>query len=109
MYLYYILSKSIYVGATADQSKVNFILWLDTIVLGVSSRVQKAQDMGTTIEACYEGMSCSDNQKVLSVLGSFYSWRQACETNGVVAGKMFVVTGNENKMTVTQHHLGPFI
>ena len=31
-----------------------------------------------------------------------------CETNGVSAGKMLTISGNESKMTVAVHHLGPF-
>ena len=99
---------NLYVGATANESKMNFIGWLDTIVLGVSRRVKQSDDCGTKIETTYEGMSCSDLQKIISILGRFGAWHQQCEANGISVGRMLVVTGSESNMTVTQQHCGPF-
>ena len=99
---------NLYVGTTPNQSKVNFIAWLDAIVLGVSARVRKGEDNGTAIEAAYEGMNYSDVQKILSALETFNTWRQECQTRNINARKNLVITGNESNMTFTQHHIGPF-
>ena len=78
------------------------------IILNQSKKIKRSEDRGAPIETTYEGMNCSDVQKIISVLEAFTSWRQQCEMHNISAGKMLVVTGNENKMTFTQHHLGPF-
>ena len=92
------------VGATAHQSKLNLIGWLDTIILDQSQRIKRSEDRGTPIEATYEGMNCSDVQKIISVLEAFTSWRQLCEVHNISAGKMLVVTGNKTSPSTTWAH-----
>lgn len=86
--------------------------WLNNIVKSNSNskEVKVSTDFdGKEEDGCFEGMSCSDLQKIVAVFAVLSEWRQACITNGCSAGKFYAITGNESNMTITRQHIGPFL
>ena len=97
-------------GTTEEETRENFVTWVNQIIKRCSRSVKIAEDDdGELQEGCYEQMTCSDLQKIMSVFGKLSAWREECITNGCTAGKFFTITGNESKMTITRQRLGPFL
>ena len=97
------------VGTTEQQSKENFIAWINAMVRNNCTKVKISRDNnGDELEGCFEGMSCSDLQKVIAAFNELHEWRAACTGNSVSAGRFLAITGNESKMSITRHRLGPF-
>ena len=97
-------------GATEEETRENFVAWVNQIIKRCSRTVKIAEDDdGELQEGCYEQMTCSDLQKIMSVFGKVSAWREECITNRCTAGKFFTITGNEPEMTITRQRLGPFL
>ena len=62
------------VGATAHQSHMNFIVWMNSLIFKICSKFAKdAEDgAGKEMESCYEDLLCTDLHKVLAALGELH-------------------------------------
>ena len=97
------------VGTIEQQSKQNFATWLNAIFHSISSKVQVSVDStGEEVEGCYEGLSCSDLQKITAKFENLDGWKAACSAKNCCAGRFLAITGNESNMTITRHRYGPF-
>ena len=83
---------------------------MNSIVRAICKNAKLSKEEGTGVElpGCYEGLTCSELQKVVGVLGELFEWKVACSRNNCSAGKLLTATGNESKMTITRQKLGPF-
>ena len=74
-------------GTTEQETRQNFVLWLNQTIKRFSRTVQISEDCdGEQQEGCYEQMSCSDLQKIVSVFGQLNAWRETCIRNMCSAG-----------------------
>ena len=97
-------------GTTEEETRENFVTWMNKIIKRSSQAVKIAEDDdGELQEGCYEQMTCSDLQRIMSIFEKLSAWREECIANGCTAGKFFTVTGNESKMTIIRQRLGPFL
>ena len=93
-------------GTTHEETKKNFIVWMNR---SESRTAQVAEDHGEVQEGCYERLTCSDLQGIVSLFARLSTWREACVASDCSAGKFYTVTGNESKMKITRQKLGPFL
>ena len=94
-----------------SSSRENFVTWVNLIINRVSRSAQIAEDCdGELQEGCYERLTCSDLQWIISVFVRLSTWREACIANNCSAGKFYtmIITGNAI-MSITRQKLGPFV
>ena len=93
------------------ETQKNFIIWLNvTMKSTTNNRAKISEDLrGEEQDGIFEGMSCSDLHKAVSVFQELAEWKSRCTTNDCSAGKFHAVTGNDSKMTVTRDRMGPFL
>ena len=82
---------------------------LNAMFRSTSSKVRVSTDIdGEEVEGCYEGLSCSDMQKILAKFEQLHAWKAACIANNCCARRFLAITGNESKIIITRHKCGPF-
>ena len=76
---------------------------------GVGPKVRISKDSEyQEVEGCYEGLTCSNLQRILALLEELDTWKAACIANNCSAGRFLSITGDESKMTIMPHSVGPF-